>query len=80
MDSGDCHAKCSWKSLGKRINHQICVPKRSLCLEMGARVDVGAQCGLIVTQERDAGGLMQDGSSRDGGKWCICQGGHDGTH
>lgn len=26
-DGGDCHAKCSWKSLGKRINSQICVPK-----------------------------------------------------
>lgn len=43
---GGCYAKCSWKSLGKTVDSQICGPKSSLWLEFGTRVEVGRQCGL----------------------------------
>lgn len=44
----------------------ICVPKRSLWLEFGAKVKEGRQCGLTVTPVRDGGGLAQDSGSADG--------------
>lgn len=66
----------------KRINNQICVP-RSWWLEFEARVEVGTQGGLTVTQVRDGGGLAQDGGSKDEERWCVSfvmqsQGRHDG--